>query len=443
MKDIRSIHGRAMELMHTANQYLENRDKENYLLNTKAALELEQDAAFELLTKFDSEPTRSVLFRSAANLAYNLGDYILAEKLIYQALAGSPHQEIKAELLGLMERIETSSVRELSVNDITEYSYINILKGNAVNIKVEPKTDKYSKAVVVDYIVDFLKNIQISYKNFAEVLFRKNFGEDDYPNFESALTSFRKDSNLLMVDLNFQSFGVGLVADTEIMNYKYDMTEKFNNFRKTIFDGFKKDVLLADLNSEQFQNELANKFDEEERSKIYSSIVSSLESKADYKISISDQDFRFKVKDLPVVNRKTQSFLKPKPTKAEEVEKELRIKKTMELTDADGNKRTKLQIEYLSYAEFAVNISNIKNREVDIQIYFSEPYSIKIIFQGNTFSINDSFFEVFVENQDFKEIQKAYELALSYKYIALSTTADLSIDEQTILENMKSSFLVS
>jgi hypothetical protein len=32
---------------------------------------------------------------------------------------------------------------------------------------------------------------------------------------------------------------------------------------------------------------------------------------------------------------------------------------------------------------------------------------------------------------------------LSYKYIALSATADLSVDEQTILENMKSSFLVS
>lgn len=443
MKDIRSIHGRAMELMRIANQHLENRDKESYLLNTRAALELEQEAAFELLTNFDSEPTRSVLFRSAANLAYNIGDHVLAEKLIYQALAGSPHSEIKAELSSLIDKIEIATVQELSVNDVTEYNYVNVLKGNAVNLKVEPKTDKYSKAVVVDYIVDFLKNVQTSYKNFAEVMFRKSFGEDDYPNFESALTSFRKDTNLLMVDLSFQSFGVGLVADTEIMSYKYDMTEKFSNFRKSIFDGFKKDVLFADLNSEEFQKSIANKYDDTERTKIYASIVNSLESKADYKVSISDHAFKFKVKDLPIVNKKTQSFLKPKVTKPEDVEKDLRIRKTMELTDAEGNKLTKLQTEYLNYAEFSVYISDVKNKEIDIQIYFSEPYNIKVIFEGNTFSINDTYFGIYVENQDFKEIQKVYELALSNKYILLSTSADLSVDEQTILDNMKSTFLVS
>jgi hypothetical protein len=443
MKDIRSIHGRAMELMRIASQNLEDRDKDSYLSNIRAALELEKEAAFELLTNFESEPTRSVLFRSAANLSYNLGEYGQAEKLIYHALTGSPHAEIKAELLSLKDMIETAFVRELSVNDIAEYSYINVIKENAVNLKVEPKTDKYSKAVVVDYIVDFLKNVQTSYKNFAEVLFRKNFGEDDYPNFEGALTSFKKDSNLLMVDLNFQSFGVGLVADSTIMNYKYDMTEKFIAFRQTIFDRFKKDVLYADLNSEQFQKELAHKYDENERTKIYATIVSSLESKVDYKVSISDQDFKFKVKDLPVVSKKTQSFLKPRIVKAEEAEEELLIKKTMELTDAEGNKRTKLQTEFLSYAEFSVDISDIKNKEVDIQIYFSEPYNLKIVFEGNTFSINDTFFDVYVENRDFKEIQKAFELALSYKYIALSTKPELAVDEQTILQNMKSSFLVS
>jgi tetratricopeptide (TPR) repeat protein len=443
MKDIRSIHGRAMELMRIASQNLEERDKESYLTNTKAALELEREAAFELLTNFDSEPTRSVLFRSAANLAYNLGQYEQAEKLIYQALAGSPHVEIKTELLNLKELIDTSFVRELSINDITEYNYITVIKANAVNLKVEPKNDKYSKAVVVDYIVDFLKNVQTSYKNFAEILFRKNFSQDDYRDFDGALTSFRKDSNLLMVDLNFQSFGVGLVADTEIMNYKYDMTEKFVNFKKTIFDGFKKDVLFADLNSEQFQQELANKYDDTERTKIYATIVTSLESKSDYKVSISDQNFKFKIKDLPTVSKKTQSFLKPRIVKADDVEKELLIKKTMELTDAEGNKRRKLQTEFLSYAEFSVNISHIKHKEDDIQIYFSEPYSIKIIFEGNTFSINDTFFDVYVENQDFKEIQKVYEVALSSKYIALSALSELTSDEQTILKNMKSTFLTS
>ncbi|HEX4374544.1 MAG TPA: hypothetical protein VHZ50_14680, partial [Puia sp.] len=161
------------------------------------------------------------------------------------------------------------------------------------------------------------------------------------------------------------------------------------------------------------------------------------------KVSITDKDFKFKVKDLPSVNKKTLSFLRPKITKTEEVEKELLIKKTMELTDSEGNKRTKLQTEFLSYAEFSISLSDVKNKEVDLQIYFADPYTLKIIFEGNTFSIDDTFFEIYVENQDFKEIQKTYEIALSYKYLELSTLIDLSVDQQTLLQKMNSTFLIS
>lgn len=443
MKDIRSIHGRAMEFMRIARQDLENRDKESYLKNTKAAFDLEQEAAYALLSNFESEPTRSVLFRSAANLAYNLGQYDQAEKLIYQALSGSPHAEIRAELLSLKESIDLAYGLELSANDITEYNYINVIKEYAVNLKVEPKTDRYSKAVVVDSIVDFLKNVQISYKNFAEILFRKNFGENDYSNFDSVLTSFKRDSKLLMVDLKFQSFGVALVADTSIMNYKFDASKKFNDFKLTIFDDFKKDVLFADLNSEQFQQEIGQKYSETERSKIYSTIVNSLDNKSDYRVSISDQDFKFKVRDLPTINKKTLSFLRPKVAKHEEDDKELLIKRTMELTDMEGSKRTKLQTEFLSYAEFSTSVANVKHKELAIEIYFSEPYNLKIVFESNTFSISDPFFDIYVENQDFKEIQKSYELALAEKYLILSAKDELTADEKNLLDNMNSSFLIS
>lgn len=176
---------------------------------------------------------------------------------------------------------------------------------------------------------------------------------------------------------------------------------------------------------------------------IYSTIVNSLDSKSDYRVSISDQDFKFKVKDLPTVSKKTLSFLKPKIAKQEEVEKELLIKRTMELTDAEGSKRTKLQTEFLSYAEFSTALANIKHKELAIEIYFSEPYSLKIIFEGNTFSINDPFFEIYVENQDFKEIQKSYELALGETYLFLASKNELTVDEKALFDNMNSSFLIS
>lgn len=246
-----------------------------------------------------------------------------------------------------------------------------------------------------------------------------------------------------MVDLKFQSFGVALVADTSIMNYKFDSSQKFTDFKSTIFEGFKKDVLFPDFNSEKFQQEIAKKYNETERSKIYSTIVNSLDNKSEYRVSISDRDFKFKVRDLPTINKKTLSFLKPKVTKFEEEEKELLIKRTMELTDVEGSKKTKLQTEFLSYAEFSINLANVKHKELDVEIYFSELYNLKIIFQENTFSIDDRFFDIYVENQDFKDVQKSYELALGEKYLFLSSKDELTTDEKNIFDNMNSSFLTS
>src|SRR5690606_5048446 len=200
---------------------------------------------------------------------------------------------------------------------------------------------------------------------------------------------------------------------------------------------------FADLNSEQFQQAIGQKYSETERSKIYSTIVNSLDNKSDYRVSISDQDFKFKVRDLPTINKKTLSFLMTKVAKHEEDDKELLIKRTMELTDMEGSKRTKLQTEFLSYAEFSTSVANVKHKELAIEIYFSEPYNLKIVFESNTFSISDPFFDIYVENQDFKEIQKSYELALAEKYLILSAKDELTADEKNLLDNMNSSFLIS
>jgi hypothetical protein len=54
------------------------------------AFEYERKAAMLLLNDYDVEPTRSVLFRSAASLALNFGDYREAERMIALGLLGNP-----------------------------------------------------------------------------------------------------------------------------------------------------------------------------------------------------------------------------------------------------------------------------------------------------------------------------------------------------------------
>jgi lipopolysaccharide/colanic/teichoic acid biosynthesis glycosyltransferase len=103
MSSSKQLHHEAMNSLRKADEALAQRDMELYNSNLRDALELETNAATLLKDKFNAEPTRSVLYRSAASIAVSCGEYKRAEKLVVQALRGSPPQEIKNELLELFD----------------------------------------------------------------------------------------------------------------------------------------------------------------------------------------------------------------------------------------------------------------------------------------------------------------------------------------------------
>ena len=73
----------------------------------RQAFEREREAAEFFREKRDKEPTRSVLYRSAATLALECGDLDAAEALIRTGLNGNPPAAIAAELVELREEIDT------------------------------------------------------------------------------------------------------------------------------------------------------------------------------------------------------------------------------------------------------------------------------------------------------------------------------------------------
>ncbi len=88
------------------------KDHERYLHFTRLALEKEAAAA-DLMVDEDIEPTRSVLHRSAATLAWRCKEYDRGKKLAYRALAGNPPSEIEWELHDLLStiRLEEAGIR--------------------------------------------------------------------------------------------------------------------------------------------------------------------------------------------------------------------------------------------------------------------------------------------------------------------------------------------
>jgi len=105
MSKAQQLHQQAMSKASEAIAAQSSGDYDRYLQLTKEALEKEKAAAWLLFQKIDLEPTRSVLFRSAAQLAFNCHKIREAEQLISAALAGNPPIEILNELRVLYREV--------------------------------------------------------------------------------------------------------------------------------------------------------------------------------------------------------------------------------------------------------------------------------------------------------------------------------------------------
>ena len=105
MNQIQELHQQAMDLAEVAFTAKLRGDMEQANQLNWQAFEKEAKAAALLASNLDAEPTRSVLYRSAASLAVDCGEMQTAEMLIATALSGNPPQEIAEELKDLFIQI--------------------------------------------------------------------------------------------------------------------------------------------------------------------------------------------------------------------------------------------------------------------------------------------------------------------------------------------------
>ena len=105
MASVKELHRKSMELAQKALIARGNGEIDEAIKLAKQAMELEAEAADLVPLDQDAEPTRSVLYRSAASLAYQSKDYKEAQRLIAKGLAGYPPPEIEEELKNLYEDV--------------------------------------------------------------------------------------------------------------------------------------------------------------------------------------------------------------------------------------------------------------------------------------------------------------------------------------------------
>lgn len=104
-KSVNSLHNDAMQAAEQAVVARQDGDLRRANELFQQALAFEREAAYLLLDERDKEPSRSVLFRSAASLALDCGKWIEAGRLALDGLDGKPPEQIAEELREILGHV--------------------------------------------------------------------------------------------------------------------------------------------------------------------------------------------------------------------------------------------------------------------------------------------------------------------------------------------------
>jgi hypothetical protein len=108
MNSVRSYHDEAIRSAQMAMVALQQGKQEEHQKLIQRAMQFETNAANLVPDEKSAEPTRSILYRSAASFAYQAGDYAEAERLVFKGLAGYPPAAVKQQLLDVQQMIQTA-----------------------------------------------------------------------------------------------------------------------------------------------------------------------------------------------------------------------------------------------------------------------------------------------------------------------------------------------
>ena len=124
---IQDLHNKAMELADQGD-FLKMQGKiDDALTFYDKSLEAEREAAYSARRQNLGEPSESVLFRSAASLAYSIKDFREAERLICMGLAGNPPVEIAEELRSLYDTVNFDRKMEsMEVSNSEEHQSVTV-----------------------------------------------------------------------------------------------------------------------------------------------------------------------------------------------------------------------------------------------------------------------------------------------------------------------------
>lgn len=132
MRSVRDLHDEAMGLAVAAQRAHESGNIKEEVQLALLACDLERQAAIQLDPIPEDEPTRSILFCSAASLAWQGGDNMLCERLCYDGLRGFPPPEYKDDFHEFIEKINAARHLEIKGVELRESEFQFSIAGDYI-----------------------------------------------------------------------------------------------------------------------------------------------------------------------------------------------------------------------------------------------------------------------------------------------------------------------
>lgn len=142
MSTVRDLHDEAMVLAQESILARETGTPQKAIELAMQALKLEAEAAAQIDISISNEPTRSILFKSAASLALQSREYDYAERLIAEALLGFPPSSVRSELESVYEQVRFE--RSLESREL-------VLSGDQISMTIKGLSVGFGQVLYKDF----------------------------------------------------------------------------------------------------------------------------------------------------------------------------------------------------------------------------------------------------------------------------------------------------
>lgn len=295
-------------------------------------------------------------------------------------------------------------------------AFLESLREKSLYIKLS-SNDRFGGAVDIESLSKALASLNSSYKNFLkiELYSQRN-------NFISAkekveLKILIDESQLLIVDLDFASFGAAVTPNT-ITHLNYSSLGDVKRIKEESFENYRDFVIEGDFNDDSFLNTISGRYSPEERNLIYKPIYDNIINQKYFNFYFGDNKLNANKKIKKPSNNIFLNKLIP-PLKKVVIDNSIREEKLYAIYVSSSNendlfgKKPKydkiLATEKLEKAVYPYQFSRIEYDNTIITL--KEQINAHVTFEEGLFHITLDKFNIHVWGDTREEVEDAFDFS--------------------------------